>query len=335
MTELISPFPKLKNIIPIPIPFNEVPYLLTANIYALGKEEITLIDAGPDIPGVLQLIMDTFKREGLIFNNINRIILTHGHMDHFGLASDIIKQLDHPVEVYIHPEGRWKISTEFLVNEIWADELDQLKEMAGIPDDVLNAMKKGIRKYYSIAKPIDELKDMEDGHIFKGEGYTLKTVFTPGHDPGLCCLYEPDQKILFSSDHIIKNLTPKPILAMSRDRLRDKNYKGLIAYQKSLDLVSGMDVRYLFPGHGEYIEDMQPVIAQYRRQYAERMEQVLNAVIKNEVPVYNLVRNIFPSVEKADVFIALSEIFSHLEVLEDEKRVEVKTPGLPIIYRAI
>ncbi len=335
MTELIRPFPKIRNITPIPIPFNEVPYLLTANIYALGKKEITLIDVGPDIPGSLEFIMESFKREGLMFNNINRIILTHGHMDHFGLASEIIKQLDHPVEIYIHPEGIWKISSEFLKNEIWADELDQLKEMAGIPDDVLNAMKRGIRKYYSIAKPIDDPKAMEDDHIFNGEGYSLRVVFTPGHDPGLCCLYEPEQKILFSSDHIIKNLTPKPILAMNRDRMRDKNYKGLVAYQKSLDRVSKLDVRYLFPGHGEYIDDMQPVIDMYRRLYAERMEQVLNAVRKNEVPVFNLVRNIFPSVEKADVFIALSEIFSHLEVLESENKVEVKGQGFPIIYRAL
>lgn len=335
MAEVIKPFPRIKNIIPIPIPFNEVPYLLTANIYALGKEEITLIDAGPDIPGVLQFIMESFKREGLKLNNINRIILTHGHMDHFGLASEIIKQLDHPVEIYIHPEGIWKISSEFLKNEIWADELDQLKEMAGIPDDVLGAMKRGIRKYYSIAKPIDVPIAMEDGHIFNGEGYSLRTVFTPGHDPGLCCLYEPEQRILFSSDHIIKNLTPKPILAMNRDRMRDKNYKGLVAYLKSLDRVSEMDIRYLFPGHGEYIDDMQPVIAMYRRLYTERMEQVFNAVRKNEVPVYNLVRDVFPGVEKADVFIALSEIFSHLEVLELEGKIKIKDPGLPIIYRAL
>jgi glyoxylase-like metal-dependent hydrolase (beta-lactamase superfamily II) len=333
--ELIRPFPHIRNIIPIPIPFNEVPYLLTANIYALGKEEITLIDAGPDIPGVLQFVMEGFKREGLIFNNISRIILTHGHMDHFGLASDILKQIDHPVEIYIHPEGVWKISTDFLKNEIWADELDQLQMMAGIPDDVLNAMKRGIRKYYSIAKPIDAPKTMEDGNIFNGEGYSLRTVFTPGHDPGLCCLYETEQKILFSSDHIIKNLTPKPILALSRYRMRDKNYRGLISYLKSLDRVSKMDVKYLFPGHGEYIDDMQPVIAMYRRLYAERMEQVFNAVRKNEAPVYNLVREVFPSVEKADVFIALSEIFSHLEVLESENKIEVKGKGLPIIYRAL
>ncbi|NLD38606.1 MAG: MBL fold metallo-hydrolase [Desulfatiglans sp.] len=333
--ELIRPFPETRNITPIPIPFNEVPYLLTANIYALGKEEITLIDAGPDIPGALQFIMDTFKREGLIFNNINRIILTHGHMDHFGLASEIIKRLDHTVEIYIHPEGVWKISSEFLKNEIWADELDLLQQMAGIPDDILNAMKRGIRKYYSIAKPIDEPKEMADGHIFKGEGYSLRVIFTPGHDPGLCCLYESEQKILFSSDHIIKNLTPKPILALSRDRMIDKNYKGLIYYLKSLDRVSGLDVRHLFPGHGEYISDMKPVIGMYRVHYKERMEQVLNAVKDEELPAYNMVRKIFPNVEKADVFIALSEIFSHLELLESDNKIEIKGQDFPIIYRAL
>jgi glyoxylase-like metal-dependent hydrolase (beta-lactamase superfamily II) len=105
--------PETRNITPIPIPFNEVPYLLTANIYALGKEEITLIDAGPDIPGALQFIMDTFKREGLIFNNINRIILTHGHMDHFGLASEIIKRLDHTVEIYITLKGYGRYPANF------------------------------------------------------------------------------------------------------------------------------------------------------------------------------------------------------------------------------
>ncbi|NLA74443.1 MAG: MBL fold metallo-hydrolase, partial [Deltaproteobacteria bacterium] len=304
MKEEIRRFPDAKNILPIPIPFNEVPFLLTANIYALGKEEITLIDAGPDIPGALQFIMNTFKRGGLTFNNISRIILTHGHMDHFGLVSDIRKELDHPVEVYIHPEGIWRISSDFLKNEIWADELDQLQQMAGIPDDDLNIMKKGIRRYYSIAMPVDDLSEMHDGQMFYGDGYSLKVVFTPGHDPGLCCLYEPEQKILFSSDHIIKNLTPKPILAISRERLIDKDYRGLVYYLSSLDRVSEIDVQYLFPGHGEYIDNMMPLINRYRLDYRERMEQVWRAVKKHEVPVFNLVSEIFPNMERADLFIA-------------------------------
>lgn len=335
MTDIIKPFPKLKNITPVPIPFNEVPYLLTANIYALGRKEITLIDAGPGIPGAMEFIKESFAKEGLEFNNINRIILTHGHMDHFGLAASIKKELDHPLEIFIHPEDQWKISTEFYDNEIWVDELKMLQELADIPDDDFKIMVKNVRKYYSIATPLDDLKTMEDNDTFYGEGYSLQVVFSPGHNPGLCCLYEPEQKVLFSSDHIIKNLTPKPILTITRDKLIDKNYKGLIAYENSLEKVSKLDVDYMFPGHGEWIDDMQPVIKQYREHYLVRMEQVWNAVKKKEMPVYYLIRDVFPNVEAGDLFIALSEIVSHLEVLIDIGRAEIIEQGPPVIYKAI
>jgi glyoxylase-like metal-dependent hydrolase (beta-lactamase superfamily II) len=335
MTEIIKPFPKLRNITPVPIPFNEVPFLLTANIYALGHEKITLIDAGPGIPGALDFIKDSFNREGLKFNNIIRILLTHGHMDHFGLAASIIKELDHPVEIFIHPECKWKISSEFFKNAIWMDEFKWLQKQAGIPDDDFYIMKKNIRKYYSIAKPLDDLKTMEDNDIFYGDGYILKAVYSPGHDPGLCCLYEPKQKVLFSSDHILKNITPKPILPLSRNRLINKDYKGLIAYENSLDRVSKLNAKYVFPGHGEWIEDIHPVIDQYRLLYSERRELILNAVKKKELPVYYLVNDVFPNAEKGDLFIALSEIISQLEVLIYLNRVEIKDPGPPVIYRVV
>ena len=335
MTDIIKPFPKLKNITPVPIPFNEVPYLLTANIYALGRDQITLIDAGPGIPGVLDFIKDSFRKEGLNFNNINRIILTHGHMDHFGLAASIKEELDHPVEIFLHTEDHWKISTDFINNEVWVDEFRMLQELTEIPDDDFKILVEKVRTYYSIAKPLDDLKTMKDNDIFYGEGYSLQVVFTPGHEPGLCCLYEPDQKVLFSSDHILKNLTPKPILAFDRDRHIDKDYKGLMAYEKSLVRVSKLDVKYMFPGHGEWIEDMHPLIKQYRQHYSERMEIVLNAVRKKEMPLYYLVRDVFPNAGAGDLFIALSEIISHLEVLVDLGRVEILNSGPPVIYRAL
>ena len=335
MTDIIKPFPKLKNITPVPIPFNEVPYLLTANIYALGRDQITLIDAGPGIPGVLDFIKDSFSKEGLNFNNINRIILTHGHMDHFGLAASIKEELDHPVEIFLHTEDHWKISTDFINNEVWVDEFRMLQELTEIPDDDFKILVEKVRTYYSIAKPLDDLKTMKDNDIFYGEGYSLQVVFTPGHEPGLCCLYEPDQKVLFSSDHILKNLTPKPILAFDRDKHIDKDYKGLMAYEKSLERVSKLDVKYMFPGHGEWIEDMHPLIKQYRQHYSERMEIVLNAVRKKEMPLYYLVRDVFPNAGAGDLFIALSEIISHLEVLVDLGRVEILNSGPPVIYRAL
>ena len=335
MTDIIKPFPKLDKITPIPIPFSEVPYLLTANIYALGQEEITLIDAGPGIPGALECIKKSFIKEGLDFNSINRIILTHGHMDHFGLAASIIEEVDHPVGVFIHLKDRWRISTEFLKNEIWLDELDGLQKIAGIPDNELNIIKKNMKKYYKIARPLDDLIIMEDDDIFYGNGYSLQVIHSPGHSPGLCCLFEPNRKVLFSSDHILKKITPKPILAFGRDKLPDKEYNGLIAYMDSLERVLNLDVKYLLPGHGEWIEDMQPVINQYRLLYSERMELVWNAVRHRELPVYYLIKDIFPNIEKSGLFIALSEIIAHLDALVFLGRIEILSPGPPVIYRAI
>ena len=335
MTVLTEQFPELDNIVSIPIPFNEVPYLFTANIYALGRGEITLVDAGPGIPGAIEFVKDAFNSNDLQFRNIKRIILTHGHMDHFGLVPDILGEIGHDVDIYLHPEDIWKVSTDFFSREVWLDELDWLRKLTDIPDNILVLMKKGISRYYSIASPIDGLKPMEDGDEFSGDGYNLRVLYTPGHSPGLCCLYETGKKVLFSSDHILKNLNPKPIMPLSRETLRDKNYKSLMAYENSLKKVSSIDVRYLLPGHGEWIQDMNPIIKRYIEHNAQRMELVWKAVRKRELPLYHLVNDVFSHAEKEDLFIALSEIFSHLEVLVHQGRAEIIKQGPPVIYRAL
>ncbi len=335
MADIIEPFPKLNSITPIPVPFNEVPYLLTSNVYALGKDYITLIDAGPGIPGAIDFLKKTMADEGLKFDNIRRIILTHGHMDHFGLAAAILKELKQTVEIYIHPEEMWKVTTEFFNKEIWLDEMKWLQKLTDIPADAMDIMIRNIRKYYSIATPLDCLKPVEDGDSFSGDGYNLEIVHAPGHAPGLCCIYESEHKVLFSSDHILKNLIPKPIIPLSREKLRDRNYRSLIAYDKSLDIVSGMDLKYVFPGHGEWISDMQPIIGHYRKDRSLRRDMVWQAVNGKEQPLYYLVKEVFPHAEKDDLFIALSELIAHLEVLAENGRVEIVDQGPPVIYRAV
>lgn len=335
MTDLIEPFPEIKKITPIPIPFNEVRNLLTSNVYALGEEFITLIDAGPGIPGAIDFVKTTMARAGLNFKNIGRIILTHGHMDHFGLAAAIQRELDRTIEIYIHPEEMWKVTTEFFKKEIWLSEMELLQEQADIPDDAMEIMIKNVRRYYSIAQPLDGLKPMEDGDLFSGDGYNLKTVYSPGHAPGLCCIYETEHKVLFSSDHILKNLIPKPIIPLSREKLRDRNYRSLIAYDNSLDRISGMDVQYIFPGHGEWISDINSIIRHYREDRSQRRDLVWQAVNKKESPLYCLVKEVFPHAEKDDLFIALSELIAHLEVLVEKGLAEIIDDGPPVIYRAV
>ena len=100
---LMTPFPKLETIHGIAIPMPYPPDLITANVYAVGKGPITLIDTGPKIPGAFEFVRKKFQSAGLDFSDIERIIITHGHVDHFGLAVSIREAAGHQIECFITP----------------------------------------------------------------------------------------------------------------------------------------------------------------------------------------------------------------------------------------
>ena len=106
----MRPFPKLKNIYPVAIPFPNDSHLISANVYALGKNAVTLIDTGPKLPGIFTGLESRLRLAGIKMTAIERIIVTHGHIDHFGLAVDIQKAAGRPVQCLIHDDDRWKTS---------------------------------------------------------------------------------------------------------------------------------------------------------------------------------------------------------------------------------
>jgi glyoxylase-like metal-dependent hydrolase (beta-lactamase superfamily II) len=176
---------------------------------------------------------------------------------------------------------------------------------------------------------------MEDGDEFIGEGYHLITVHTPGHTTGACCFYEPNQRILFSGDSIIKHITPNPLTEVNRGRVKNPNYQSLVAFSDSLDKLLRFDVRFVLPGHGEYIEDLKNLISTYKAHHRERMGLVWNALNKEKRPIYDIVDDVFPEVPEGEIFLAVSEIFVHLEILIREGRAELVDPGPPALYRAL
>lgn len=332
---LIKPFPKLENIHAIAIPLPEPPDLITANVYAVGKGPITLIDTGPKIPGSLEFIQQKLKLAGFDFNDIERIIITHGHVDHFGLAKGIREAAGHPFECFIHAEDTWRVSSEDFHEEMWSEGMEQFMAMLDIPQREIQKMRKRFSSFRELADPLEDVSPMEDGDEFVGDGYYLKLIHTPGHSPGASCLYESRQRILFSGDHIIKHITPNPFVEINRNRLRDPHYQSLRAYLSSLDKLTGLDVRFVFPGHGEYIEDLPRIISTYKVHHRERMDLVWNALKKKPRPLYHLIDDVFPFVPEGDVFLAVSEIFVHLEILINEGRAELADPGPPALYRAL
>ena len=193
---LIKPFPEVENIHVIMIPVTGFTNLITANVYAVGKGPLTLIDTGPKLPGQLEFIDGQLKQAGLDIKGVERIILTHGHIDHFGMASGIREAVKHPVECFIHADDKWRVSGGSMEKEICSKEAGDLMSMVGMPEKEIEKIKELFSSFNQLYDPLDRVSTMEDGDEFVGDGYRLKVMHTPGHSPGSCCLYESRQKIL-------------------------------------------------------------------------------------------------------------------------------------------
>jgi glyoxylase-like metal-dependent hydrolase (beta-lactamase superfamily II) len=332
---LIKPFPELESIHAVAIPLPDVSDLITANLYAVGKGPITLIDTGLKTPGTLEYIQSELARAGLDIEDLQRIIITHGHMDHFGLAASIREVAGHPIECFVHWQDKWQISSENFGKEIWSKEAGDLMAMAGMPQEEMDKVRRRFASFRELGDPLDLVSTLRDGDEFVGDGYNLKVIHTPGHTPGSCCFYESRNKVLLSGDTIIKHITPNPLVVVKRHSLDDPNYQSLRVYLNSLEKLSSLDVQFVFPGHGEYIEDLPGIISTYKVHHRERMEMVWKALRKKVRPLYQMIDDVFPFVPEGDVFLAISEILVHLEMLIDEGRAELVDPGPPAIYRPL
>jgi len=139
---LIEPFPEFEYIRAISIPLPEVSDLITANLYAVGKGPVTLIDTGLKSPGTLEYIQSELVKADLDMADVQRILITHSHMDHFGLAAKIRETVKHPVECFIHAQDEWQISSEHFLKEMWSEEAENLMAMAGMPREEMDKMRK-------------------------------------------------------------------------------------------------------------------------------------------------------------------------------------------------
>jgi len=287
--------------------------------------------------GKLWALEQGLAEAGLAVDRIERILVTHGHIDHFGLVGSIRKAAGGSIPCHIHAEDRWRVTADTYREDIFGEDAEWIRAMVDMPGDEMRKIRERFALFGSLCDPVPDALPMEDGDLFEGEGYELRVVQTPGHTPGTCCLYETVTRSLFTGDHILAHITPNPLFELRKDRLRDPSYRSLAAYKASLDLVGRLDVRHVFPGHGNDVTgaDLQGLLASYRVHHRERMDRIWRAIRERPRPLYHLIDDVFDFVPEHDVFLAISEIMVHLEILEKEGRAELADPGPPLLYRAI
>ncbi len=317
----------------IQVPLPGYSSLGTANIFLLTSSPVTLIDTGPKYPGSFEYVKDEINRSGLSTVDIERILITHSHVDHFGLVESIRKDAGKSIPCFIHPKDLWRLGPDSHRQEILNGEVELLAAMVGMPTPELEKIKEQFPLFDVLCDPVGDALTMEDNDIFEGDGYEIRVVHTPGHTPGSCCFYETRRKILFSGDHILKHITPNPLYPLRKDLLQDHDYKSLKIYLQSLDKVAALDVKQVLTGHKDPVDDIQALVLSYRKHHREREDRIWQALHKKARPLYDIFSEVFDFIPENDVLLAVSEILVHLEMLVEAGRVTLVDSGPPAMYR--
>lgn len=169
----------------------------------------TVIDPGGDIP----LIMEEITQQRV---TVEKILLTHGHLDHCSAAGELAQQLDVPIEGPHHAD------------QFWLDRLAQQTDYYGFPK----------------MPPVTPNRWLEHGDQVCFGQITLDVYHCPGHTPGHVVFFDRINKLAWVGDVLFAG-------SIGRTDFPLGNHADLIRSIRQHLFPLGDDVMF-FPGHGRH-----------------------------------------------------------------------------------
>ncbi len=319
--------------IPVPIPFPQAGG--PVNVVAVEEEGggVALFDSGLGTPEAEAAVVAGLAARGHGFADVRRLFVTHGHVDHYGLAEKI--RTASGAHVFVHAADRWKVAGP----PQWREREPRTRaflEGAGAPADAIAIMMRvgEAQEQRFAARLPDDIGSLHEGQRLRFAKCEAEVLHMPGHTPGLVCArLEPLRGggpiVLVADDHLIEKTSPNPILEIFDDGTR---FRALPTYFESLARVEAMDFDWVVPGHGACFPEHRAVIASLRSFYARRQEKLLALIPPEGATPVDLVRAIFPQARPFDLFLMIGEILGNLDVLEDAGRVRCSEDGGRLRY---
>ncbi len=298
------------------------PFLVgDVNVYLIEDEPLTLIDTGPKTKEAVAALRDGLRLYGYKLSDIRRIVLTHAHEDHCGLAKTIRDEAKN-AEILVHG---WE--TGHLFGRLESDEQRDLIRRAGVPDEVWDKMQNFYEDFRILTDALEdnEFNALHDEAELEFASGSWKILHTPGHTPGSCSLLREANRTIICGDCVLKRITPNPVLSVDPIDPQ-RRFHSLAEYLVSLAKIRSYAPTYIYGGHGEPVSDYEEIFNRYLRAVNERQSKVLSLLEKSGSTAWDIAQKLFPHVISNDtqLFLAISEAVAHLDFAEMENRIAVE-----------
>jgi len=270
---------------------------------------------------------------GIPVKDIRWLFVTHYHPDHSGLAARI--KAVSGARVIIHQDD-WNVLKATVSSvEIW--NIHGLVEWAkpfGVPPPDLATFQERAafgRAFFPRGLEPDIILQGKENMV--GEEGRLRAILTPGHTPGHICLYDEQNRVLFSGDHVLVGITPH----ISPSHLTSYNQLG--QYLDALRKVQCLDVDLVLPAHERPFDYLARRVDEILEHHRNRLDEMVVALSGCPLNPWDLAMRVhwdvgtWDQMDAINRMLAMRETLAHLELLESRGQVAMVARGGLNLYK--
>jgi glyoxylase-like metal-dependent hydrolase (beta-lactamase superfamily II) len=297
------------------------------NCYLVDDEPLTLVDTGPNSGTSLTALEAALAEHGRRVEDLERLVITHQHMDHFGLLAILVDRSGADVCALDRLAtwlARFRDSTE--EDDAFAEAI-MLRH--GIPGDMVMVLRALSRQYRAWGADARATTLLADGGTLEFAGRSWTIHHRPGHSPTDTVFNDERSGELIAGDHLIKHISSNALITRPLEDEERERPKSLMTYIASLRATRAMDVAVVLPGHGEPFGDHRALIDERLRMHERRAGKLLGLVAERPRTAYELAQELWGNVAVTQAYLTLSEVLGHMDLLLDDGRaVEIEDEGV-------
>ena len=298
-----------------------------SNAYLIeGDGPTSLIDTGVATAETEQQLRSSLSQHGVEIRDIDRILLTHFHYDHAGLAGLI--QQESGAEVYCHPDEEPYVTAGS--NGIAGQFAKERKDLQRweIPSSALEELLDFLQSTASLAGDPPAVNTIDDGDRLQLGSSTATACHLPGHTAGHLGFDLGDGAVV-AGDAML------PVYTANVGGADLRLEHPLVSYFESLDRILALEPDVVWPGHRDPIDDAVGRANEISEHHCHRAGRILD-VLRDVGPTtpWQVATELFGDLRGIHILHGTGETYAHLDYLRlhghvtmDDGRFDVQDGG--------
>lgn len=300
--------------IALPTPFK----VGTVNVFVLPGDPLTLIDCGVNTDTSFGLLAAGLQELGYRIEDVGRVIISHHHVDHLGAVQRLVEAS--AAEVVAHPYTVPFLETPHAVRERNWTFIDASFRQVGVPQEVLDVIEHVDDELEAMMGTVTVGRTIDEGDTLYLGQRDWQVYHMPGHAGGLIVLFDPETRVMLSSDHLLARVSSNPLIEAPEPG--QKRPRRLLDYMRHLERCAALAPLIAYPGHGEAVENVRELVAHRLAMHQKRADRILSMFDGRPHTLYELTQLLFPKAEVTEAYLTLSEVLGHLDMLEVQGRIQ-------------